>query len=99
MPPSVTSATLLRRRVLPLRRTVPQQIELRYGSAVLANESMRADLFKVLADARARIAANADAVDARRDFDLAEIDVQVVLTYGGGAFRGSSAGAGTSMTP
>jgi outer membrane protein TolC len=87
-------ARFYERRVLPLRRVVSQQMALRYGSAVLAKENMRVDYFRVLADQRARIAANGQALDARRDFDLAAIDLQAALTYGGnaGASTGSSMG-------
>ncbi len=76
-------------RVLPLRRVASQQIALRYSTAVLAKESMRVDYFRVLTDERARITANAAALDARRDFDLAEIDLQAALTYGGSASTGA----------
>ncbi|WIM09191.1 TolC family protein [Enhydrobacter sp.] len=75
-------ARFYEKRVLPLRQVVSKQMALRYGAAVLANESMRVDYFRVLADQRARIAANAAALDARRDFDLAAIDLQAALTYG-----------------
>ena len=75
-------ARFYEKRLLPLRQVVSQQMALRYGSAVLASESMRVDYFRVLADQRARIAANAAALDARRDFDLAAIDLQAALTFG-----------------
>ena len=69
-------------RVLPLRQTVSRELELRYGTAVNVDPAMRVDLFKLLADARARITANAAAVDARRDFELSAIDLQAALTFG-----------------
>jgi outer membrane protein TolC len=75
-------ARFYQNRVLPLRATVSRQVELRYGTAVNVDPAMRVDLFKVLADARARISANAAAVDARRDFELAEVDLQAALTFG-----------------
>jgi outer membrane protein TolC len=80
-------------RVLPLRASVSRQVELRYGTAVNVDPAMRVDLFKVLADARARISANAAAVDARRDFDLAEVDLQAALTFGTADPRGGGASA------
>jgi outer membrane protein TolC len=86
-------ARFYERRVLPLRRVVSQQMALRYGAAVLANENMRVDYFRVLADQRAQIAANGQALDARRDFDLAAIDLQAAMTYG----AGTGAGTGSSM--
>jgi outer membrane protein TolC len=85
-------------RVLPLRATVTRQVELRYGTAVNVDPAMRVDLFKVLADARARISANAAAVDARRDFELAEVDLQAALTFGVGSSRGIDA-ASPTMEP
>jgi len=87
-------ARFYEKRVLPLRQVVSQQMTLRYGSAVLANESMRVDYFRVLADQRARIEANAAALDARRDFDLAAIDLQAALTFGPGPAETSAPMAG-----
>lgn len=78
--------------MLPLRQVVSKQMALRYGTAVLANEPMRVDYFRVLADQRARIAANAAALDALRDFDLAAIDLQAALTYGNPAPAAAAVG-------
>lgn len=80
-------------RVLPLRDVVSRQIALRYTTAVNTGENMRVDLFKVLVDTRIRITAAASALDARRDFGLAEVDLQAALTFGGGS-RGADSGAG-----
>lgn len=80
-------------RVLPLRDVVSRQIALRYTTAVNTGESMRVDLFKVLVDTRIRITATASALDARRDFGLAEVDLQAALTFGGGQ-RGADSSAG-----
>jgi outer membrane protein TolC len=75
-------AKFYRDRVLPLRGVVSKEIQLRYSNGVLAGEGMRVDLFKYLIDARARIGAEAAAVDARRDFYLAATDLQVALSIG-----------------
>jgi outer membrane protein TolC len=80
-------------RVLPLRDVVSRQIALRYTTAVNTGENMRVDLFKVLVDTRIRITAAASALDARRDFSLAEVDLQAALTFGGGS-RGADSSAG-----
>jgi outer membrane protein TolC len=80
-------------RVLPLRDVVSRQIALRYTTAVNTGENMRVDLFKVLVDTRIRITAAASALDARRDFGLAEVDLQAALTFGGGS-RGADSSAG-----
>jgi outer membrane protein TolC len=82
-------------RLLPLRQVVSRQIELRYGAAVNVDPAMRVDLFKVLTDTRNRIAATSSALDARRDFDLAEVDLQAALTFGAGDSRGVTEGTGT----
>ncbi len=82
-------------RVLPLRDVVSRQIALRYTTAVNTGESMRVDLFKVLIDTRIRITATASALDARRDFGLAEVDLQAALTFGsGGGQRGTDNSTG-----
>lgn len=57
----------------------------RRATAVNASENMRTDLFKVLVDTQIGIAATASAFDARRDFFLAEADLQAALTFGTGA--------------
>lgn len=57
----------------------------RRATAVDAPENMHTDLFKVQVDTQIRIAATASALDARRDFFLAEADLQVALTFETGA--------------
>jgi outer membrane protein TolC len=88
-------AKFYRDRVLPLRQVVSQEVSLRYTNGVLASEGMRVDLFKYLTDARARIGANASALDARRDFYLAAADLQAALSIGG-ATGGEPAGPSSS---
>jgi outer membrane protein TolC len=82
-------------RVLPLREVVSRQVELRYATAANVPETMRVDLFKVLTDTRLRIATTAAALEARRDFFLADADLQAALTFG----PGSSAATSPSGTP
>ena len=76
-------AKFYRDRVLPLRGVVSREIALRYSNGISVSEGLRVDLFKYLTDARARITANAAALDARRDFLLASADLQAALTIGG----------------
>lgn len=83
-------------RVLPLRQVVSQQFGLRYATAANVPENMRIDLFKVLVDTRTRIAATASALDARRDFFLAEVDLQAALTFGTGASAGLAPSAASA---
>lgn len=89
-----------RDRVLPLRQVVSKEIMLRYTNGVLVNEGMRVDVFKYLVDTRVRIAANAAALDARRDFLLASTDLQAALTIGGSlAGSGSETGSPGLSSP
>lgn len=62
-------------RVLPLRETISNELLLRYNG-------MLVDVFELLVDARERIAANAGALDALRDFHLATADLQAALIVG-----------------
>jgi hypothetical protein len=60
-------------------------VALRYSNGVLAGEGLRVDLFKYLADSRMRITADASALDALRDFELAAVDLQAAHTIGSGS--------------
>jgi outer membrane protein TolC len=63
--------------ILPLRETISEQTLLNYNG-------MLSDLFGLLIDARDRITANIQAIDARRDFWLADVDLHVAMIGGGG---------------
>ena len=65
-------------RVLPLRRIVSQETLLRYNG-------MLTDVFDLLTEARERIASNIAAIEARRAFLLAEIDLRAAVIGGGGS--------------
>lgn len=71
-------------RVLPLRRIISQETLLRYNG-------MLVDVFDLLTEARERIASNIAAIDARRAFLLAEIDLRAAIIGGGGANSPSEA--------
>jgi outer membrane protein TolC len=90
-------ARFYRDRVLPLRQVVSKEIMLRYGNGVQVSEGMRVDLFKYLTDTRVRIGANAAALEARRDFLLAAVDLQAALTIG--APGGDSGALGAAAPP
>jgi outer membrane protein TolC len=90
-------ARFYRDRVLPLRQIVSKEIMLRYGNGVQVSEGMRVDLFKYLTDTRVRIGANAAALEARRDFLLAAVDLQAALTIG--APGGDSGASGAAAPP
>ena len=64
-----------RREVLPLRKTISEEMMLRYGA-------MQVDVFALLNDARQRLAATAAAAEARRDFWLASVDLTAAIAGG-----------------
>ncbi len=74
------------REVLPLRQIISDEMLLRYNA-------MQIDVFALLAEARQRINANVAAVDAKRDFWLASVDLGVAVVGGG-----APVGAGESRT-
>lgn len=65
------------REVLPLRQIISNETMLNYNAMIL-------DLFQLLAEARARIAANIQAVEARRDFWVAGVDLHAAIIGGRG---------------
>jgi len=71
-------ARLYQGRVLPLRRIAADETLLRYNG-------MLVDVFELLTEVRERIAANISAIEARRDFLLAEIDMRAATIGVGGA--------------
>ena len=73
------------RSVLPLRDTIQQESLLHYNG-------MLTDVTALIADVKARVAARLQAVDARRDFWIAENELRAALAGGGSGV--SVAGAG-----
>jgi outer membrane protein TolC len=73
------------REVLPLRKTISEEMMLRYGA-------MQVDVFTLLNDARQRLSATAAAAEARRDFWLASVDLTAAIA-GGTAADAPVAGA------
>ncbi|QCI66034.1 TolC family protein [Phreatobacter stygius] len=69
-------------QILPLRQIIADESQLRYNG-------MMVDVFSLLTEARARIAANAAAIEARRDFWIAHSDLQFAVI--GGSSPGGSA--------
>lgn len=70
-------AARYQRDVLPLRNVIAEQSRIRFGSG-------QADIFALLVEARQQIASSRAAIAAKRDFWLADADVQAVI-YGGAA--------------
>lgn len=75
-----------RNEVLPLRKIISDETLLRYNA-------MQIDVFSLLAEARQRIAATNQAIEAQRDFWLAAVDLGVAVVGGGVA----GAGEGSNM--
>jgi len=68
-------ASRYQRDVLPLRATIAEETQLRYGA-------MQIDEFALLAEARQRINSTIAAVDAKRDFWLASADLLAAIVGG-----------------
>ncbi len=66
------------KEILPLREIISKEALLNYSG-------MLTDLFALLTDARARISANVQANEARRDFWLAAVDLDAAIVGGGTA--------------
>jgi outer membrane protein TolC len=67
--------------ILPLRETISEQTLLNYNG-------MLSDLFGLLTDARDRIAANVQAIEAKRDFWVADVNLRAATIGGGGLTPG-----------
>jgi outer membrane protein TolC len=79
--------------VLPLRKIISDEMTLRYGA-------MQVDVFSLLTEARQRLAANIAAIEAQRDFWLADTNLRAALAGGDPALSGSEgqqAGEGLSV--
>src|SRR5262249_42454563 len=64
------------REVLPLRKIISDETLLRYNPVLI-------DVFSLLAEARQRIAATITAIEAKRDFWLATVDLKAAVAGGG----------------
>ena len=69
-------ARVYQSQVLPLRKTIQDEQLLQYNG-------MLADLFNLLQDARLRTLSNMAAIDARRDFWIADADLKAAIVGGG----------------
>jgi len=78
------------REVLPLRKIISDEMQLRFSS-------MQVDVFALLTEARQRIAALRAAIEAKRDFWLAQSELQTAVN-GGGSGGWSGDGSKTSAT-
>ena len=82
-----------RDEIVPLRRKVSDEMQLRYNG-------MLASVFELLADSRDQINGVNAAIEAQRDFWLADTDLQGAISGSGGLIpnRMRGAGFGTSAT-
>jgi len=64
-----------RDEVLPLRKIISDETMLRFGA-------MQIDVFSLLTEARQRIAANIAAIEAQRDFWLADANLRAAVVGG-----------------
>jgi outer membrane protein TolC len=64
------------REVLPLRKIITDEMQLRFSS-------MQIDVFALLTEARQRVASLRAAIDARRNFWIAESELQAAINGGG----------------
>lgn len=77
-------ASHYQREILPLRKIITEEMQLRFSS-------MQVDVFSLLTEARQRIASLRVAIDAKREFYLAQSDLQSVVNGGGsGGSEGGS---------
>jgi outer membrane protein TolC len=65
------------REVLPLRKIISEEMQLRFSS-------MQVDVFALLAEARQRIAGLRAAIEAKREFWLAQSELKTAVNGGGG---------------
>lgn len=78
-----------RDEIVPLRKRISDEMLLRYNGMLIG-------VFELLADARAQIGSVNAAIEAQRDFWLAETDLQAAINGSGGAVTQLRAGAPAS---
>jgi outer membrane protein TolC len=74
------------REILPLYQTISEESLRRYNAMLI-------DVFALIDSARRRTVANAAAIDAKRDFWLADVDLQTAVIGGGSAAAEKTASA------
>ena len=78
------------RDVMPLRKVISEETLLRYNA-------MQIDVFSLLAESRERIASTIAAIEAQRDFWLADSNLKTAI-LGGQAVIGAPSGTATATT-
>jgi len=69
-------ASHYQREILPLRKIITEEMQLRFSS-------MQIDVFALVTEARQRIASQRAAISAKREFWLAQSDLQTAINGGG----------------
>jgi len=85
-------ASHYQREVLPLRQIITEEMQLRFSS-------MQVDVFALLTEARQRLASLRAAIDVKRDFWLAQSDLQTAINGGGPAGGPSTPSSVASAAP
>lgn len=81
-------ASHFQREILPLRKIITEEMQLRFSS-------MQIDVFALLVETRQRIASLRAAIEARREFFLAQSDLKAAVI---GGETGARVATGTSVT-
>ncbi|MCA1247304.1 TolC family protein [Massilia sp. MS-15] len=81
-------AKYYRDEIVPLRKKISEETLLRYNGMLMS-------VFELLADARAQINGVNAAIEAQRDYWLADTDLQAAINGTGGATLGMTGGAST----
>lgn len=81
-------ASHYQREILPLRKIITEEMQLRFSS-------MQIDVFALLLETRQRIASLRAAIDAQREFFLAQSDLKAAVNGGG---TGARVGLGTAVS-
>jgi outer membrane protein TolC len=80
------------REILPLRNIITEEMQLRFSS-------MQVDVFALLTEARQRIASLRAAIDAKREFFLAQSDLRTAVNGGGSGGANESATTTANAAP
>jgi outer membrane protein TolC len=75
-------ASHYQREILPLRKIITEEMQLRFSS-------MQVDVFALVTEARQRITSQRAAIDANRNFRLAQSELQSAVNGGGSSGDGS----------
>jgi outer membrane protein TolC len=80
------------REILPLRNIITEEMQLRFSS-------MQVDVFALLTEARQRIASLRAAIDAKREFFLAQSELQIAVNGGGSGPKETSTTTASAAPP